>query len=268
MTSAPVTPREKLVPKAPSNNSSLQLNLKSQRGRIDPAPLSHRSVASIFSPDNSMLYHNLSASTLQHSSVSYKFPQANRFPPIKNTSGNSLYSPSPTSLSSKGTSLGFGNRIDLSEYGNKDARMNPSPDRYSLKSDFDKGHKKGRSFGIPYSYYQKVYLPGSREIPLQVTKELPGPGSYTIEKPVLEGMNKLTLMPKGKMFNEGKATDSPSINRYTPSTEFVLPARFKNISFGVGDRYDFTKVFNDYPGPGSYTPAPILTERYRKKGPI
>ena len=209
------------------------------------------------------LSHSQSASTLQHASYSWAFPKAERFPKIRTSSEFSSVLDLPTTLSNKATTFGFGNKIVMSEVNSKQAKDNPGPDRYNLKSDFDVKNK-GRSFGLPFSVYAKNYLPGVNLVPPEIAKDYPGPGAYTIDDPIGAKKPKITLKPRGRMFNEVVGNDTPSSNYYSPSHTLVSPSRYKNTSFGFGQRYDFTKAVNQNPGPGTYK-IPSKFDKYTKK---
>jgi len=198
------------------------------------------------------LSQSQSASTLQHANIAWGFSKADRFPKIRGSYEFTSILEMPSSLTSKTTSFGFGNKIVMSEVNSKFAKENPAPDRYNLKSDFDNKHK-GRSFGLPHSVYAKVHIPGTNVVHPEVARNIPGPGSYNTEEAIGADKVKYTLKPRGRMFNEGLGGDTPASNYYTPSDVAISPSRFKNTTFGVGGRYDFTKAGNSYvPGPGSY----------------
>lgn len=178
-------------------------------------------------------YHNLSASVLQHASPrSQKFTKAVRFPPINNKG-----SPRSRDSSPKGTE-------------GSDYFLTGS---YSYRTDFGLKNK-GPSFGLPFSAYEKTYIPGSKGAPLSMIKGLPGPGAYSIpEKPI--DTPKITMKPRLRMFNEGLGVGIPHCNQYSPKTSLTLSARYAKQSQGFGDKYDFTKPKNDNPGPGAYSPS-------------
>lgn len=63
----------------------------------------------------------------------------------------------------------------------RNARENPSPDRYTVARDL-KNHKRGKTFGISYESFRKVYMPGSNLVSVDIAKELPAVGKYDIMK--------------------------------------------------------------------------------------
>ena len=254
------TQSQKLT-KSPGNNSSPGFKTLKSTMSVSPSKLS---ASSIFSPRDYYFNHNMSASVLQHSSSAHKFPQADRFGDLKNYTGPRSYCASPSSLSHKSTTMGFGGRVDVSQLGNKEAVNFPSPAKYQIKSEFDTNKGKGKTFGIPWSAYDRVYQPNSQLVPISYSKGLPGPGTYHSQKDPTLNMSKVTFAPKGKMFNENICLDSPKCTHYTPKNGITESSRFKKITFGFGDKYDFTKVGNANPGPGSYTP-PSFVDKYRKK---
>jgi len=159
--------------------------------------------------------------------------------------------------------MGFGGRVDVTEFGNKESLAFPSPNKYNVKSEFQ-DQDKGKTFGLSFASYEKVYIPGNREIPIPFTKHFPGPGTYYADRDPSSDMAKLTLRPKGKLFNEGLALNSPKCNQYTPKHALTEQARFAKPTFGFGTKSDFTKAPNDFPGPGTYTP-PSFVDKFRKK---
>jgi len=197
------------------------------------------------------LSQSQSASTLQHANIAWGFSKADRFPKNRGSYEFASILEIPSSLNSKTTSFGFGNKIVMSEVNSKFAKDNPAPDRYNLKSDFESKHK-GRTFGLPHSVYAKTYMPGSNVVHPEVAKNIPGPGSYNYDEAIGTDKVKYTLKPRGRMFNEGLGGDTPASNYYAPSDVAISPSRFKNTTFGVGGRYDFTKAGNSNPGPGTY----------------
>ncbi len=63
---------------------------------------------------------------------------------------------------------------------------------------------------------------------------------------------------KGKSFNEMFQSQSPPCNTYSPLNTLVENKRFNRITFGKGNKYDFTKCINKHPGPGTYVlPSPF-----------
>ena len=77
------------------------------------------------------------------------------------------------------------------------------------------------------------------------------------KKDILSDITKISMKPRGKMFNEGLGLNSPKCNQYSPTTNLVLPTRHSQPGFGYGQKYDFTKPKNDNPGPGAYQPAQL-----------
>jgi hypothetical protein len=255
-------PTKTLIKKGTNYASSPNLKLNSPKLGDSSARSPNKTLGlSIFSPED-MSYHNLSSSILQHASLAYKFPQADRFPRLKTPYAQSYVS-SPSSIGNRATTMGFGNRTDVAQYCNKESVKYPSPDRYNLTSEFDQ-KDKGKTFGLPYSAYERIYIPGNPNVPLSVTKDLPGPGAYYMPRDPVASMSKITLKPKGKMFNEDIIGCSPKCNQYSPKSTLVQSARFAKPTFGFGDKYDFTKSTNSYPGPGAYTPKSFV-DKYRKR---
>eukprot|EP01016_Furgasonia_blochmanni_P028566 TRINITY_DN30021_c0_g1_i1.p1 TRINITY_DN30021_c0_g1~~TRINITY_DN30021_c0_g1_i1.p1 ORF type:complete len:162 (+),score=22.42 TRINITY_DN30021_c0_g1_i1:56-487(+) len=115
------------------------------------------------STNDPALFNLQSASTLQHSSIYWSIPKAQRF------NGSKLMDSFPqvgvnlpSTLGARAPALGYGTRRILPDYALLNAKLNPSPDSYNLPSDFniDPQHTRGRSFGLGFAAYGKVYCPG------------------------------------------------------------------------------------------------------------
>ncbi len=63
----------------------------------------------------------------------------------------------------------------------RNADENPSPDRYNVIRDI-RNRKKGKSFGLAFSYYQKVYLPDTDIVNIELAKSKPAVGTYKVAK--------------------------------------------------------------------------------------
>jgi len=148
--------------------------------------------------------------------------------------------------------MGYGSKIDVINYTNKEAQLFPSPDRYSIRSDFDVIVAKGKASIGPSSPTDK-----SQDGAFSNIKKVPGPGAYNVQKDILSEVVSISMKPRGKMFNEGLGLSSPKCNQYSPSTNLTLPTKHAKPSFGYGQKYDFTKPRNDNPGPGAYYPAKL-----------
>lgn len=252
---------------SPKRSPSVKkLDLKSSQVTVQGSPSKSGggslSPSRFYSTQDKPFFHNLSSSVLQHSSLSYRFPQADRFPTI-DVSGPKSYCNTPTAMSRKATTLGYGGRVDLSTFGNKESAVFPSPQKYNIKSGFEeKG--KGKTFGLSYASYEKVYVPGNKELPPAYAKLLPGPGAYYTDRDSTIEMPKLTMRPKGKMFNEGLSINSPKCSQYTPNHNLTERARYAKPTFGFGVKSDFTKTHNEVPGPGAYAPKSFVDKYPRR----
>jgi len=237
-------------------NSSSEAQIASTLSHRD-IPVSPKNQSKTYQRDASP--SNLSSSMILPNSASIKFSKAERFPPIKPLEGSPKYYLTPSSFSlKKGPSMGYGERVDIISQSTIDkASVNyPSPIDYPRKSDFDQSpERKGKSFGLGYAVYEKAYIPGNKNLSLSVSKEIPGPGAYKVEKDVIAGMGKVHFLPRGKMFNEGLGLGSPNSNHYSPKTEIIMSGRFRSIGFGFGKKYDFTKKKDYVPGPADYSPS-------------
>jgi len=226
-------------------NISIKKDNSSFIGSMSPSKISHD--VSYFA--RGLSYDN-SASTLQHSALSTKFPKAERFPIQKSYSQSQLHLLLPSTLSPKATSLGYGNKKIMSEAALRASLETPSPDHYHPKLWTDKN--KGKSFGIHYDAYKKVYLPHTHVVLPEIASKIPGPGTYNIKDGFSFNGKGYTLKPRGKMFNEVSGERAPPSGHYKPNLSLVEPSRYHKITFGVGGRSDFTKEGSQSPGPGTY----------------
>mgnify|MGYP003389253404 CR=1 FL=1 len=55
--------------------------------------------------------------------------------------------------------FGYGNKVISTLAHRLNAKFNPPPDKYNIKSQFvrNKDHKRGKSFGIPHKHYERVF---------------------------------------------------------------------------------------------------------------
>ncbi|KAL4499903.1 hypothetical protein ABPG72_015252 [Tetrahymena utriculariae] len=202
----------------------------------------------------------VSASSLRHASPQISFSKQDRFPELKsNESTLSQRINLPSTNSPKSCTFGFGKKHFIPQHVLRNAKENPSPNHYqSAKSNspLNTTHH-GRSFGIPFHYYYKTYIPGYRVQCTEVAKDLPGVGQYEITKE--PGKDKLKFSLFGKPKNRNYNSDFPACNHYNPNPVLELNARYTKLTFGKGNKYDFTKQNrNINPGPGTYKlPSPF-----------
>lgn len=199
-----------------------------------------------------------SSSTLQNSILSVSFSRAPRFPSNfgnKNEKIEPFNSQKPLStLNSRSTTLGYGNKVSYPGHILKIAAENPAPNNYLLKSDWE-SKNKGKSFGLSYEAYSKVKLPHIDILSPENAKLIPGPGYYQVQKNFSFGKDKkkALLLGKGKTINELITERAPPPNYYSPKNELISNNRFKNIAFGTSQRNTFQEKPGKMPGPGSYS---------------
>jgi len=214
------------------------------------------------------LYKNQSASTLTHSITSYTVPKRERFDKLTSLmSQGSMYNLQST-LTKRGTTLGYGNRSQLSskQIGEKSAQ--PGPNHYIVNGQIDKGvaDGRGKSFGLGYAYYQKACPAGIKTFKTETeSRGIPGPGTYRTEQEFALGKPKYTVNKRGKMFNERIKTISPGAI-YEMNYDLVERRRYGNgVGFGLGGRSDFARLGpNSNPGPGNYKLPSIFDKFYSK----
>jgi len=208
------------------------------------------------------LIYDYSPNTARCSALFGKFPKAERFPILKQTSKSQSKLYLPSTLSPIATSFGYGNKMIMSSASFKAALETPSPDLYNPKLLTERN--KGKTFGLSYEAYKKVYLPHTHIVLPEIGREVPGPGEYKIKEGFSFDGKGCTLRPRRKMFNDVTEEKAPPSNYYSPSRLLVEPQRYKKISFGIGGRYDFTKEGPQSPGPGTYK-IPSKFDAYRQR---
>ncbi|KAM3142091.1 hypothetical protein pb186bvf_005745 [Paramecium bursaria] len=204
--------------------------------------------STISSIDSSLLRHKLlengkgtsqfqSSSSLRHSIPEVSFTTSQTFN-AKSEQGTEFNYEIPSTLSAKGTSLGFGNKYINPIYVQRNAVQNPPPDAYNLEK------KQQSALNKNTDWAQSDRFRGG---PNFVN---PSPSAYDLnynlgsDKPNYSIGNKLKHIPT---FQESV----PGPNRYEIKTKIVEPSRYKNISLGYGQKSDFTKT-DLVPGPGTY----------------
>lgn len=206
------------------------------------------------SPNSSQLNigltYELSASTLQQAPSNVKFAKAERFPKLQKQLQSQSAFQLPSTLSPKATTFGYGNKVIMTESQLRAAKEVPSPNHYNPHLWTDKN--PGKTFGLSYSAYQKVYTPQTNFMLPEIAKELPGPGAYKLPGEAGDRAKKYSMKARGKMFNEVTGEKAPPPNYYSSSFSLVESSRYRAISLGIGGRSDFTKGFEPTPGPGSY----------------
>ncbi len=97
---------------------------------------------------------------------------------------------SPTLRSARTTSFGYGKRCAFQ----KTACAGPSPDCYTLASDFDSRRTKAHvyTFGACREAYRKVYI--KQQAPSDAA--IPGPGTYDTRGPPGQTALKYSMRPK------------------------------------------------------------------------
>jgi len=151
----------------------------------------------------------------------------------------------------------------------RNAKQNPSPDCYNIASQFKENRSgtiaKGKTFGIPFRFYDRVYLPGNQIKAVDVERALPGPGTYNIrtKSTYLRQRNRYTLREK---LDKEYRNDVPGSATYLPSMSTQYPGQFGKIrvGLGLGQRQDWTKGFTKTPGPGNYN-LPSFVDKYMSK---
>ncbi|CAD8137249.1 unnamed protein product [Paramecium octaurelia] len=187
--------------------------------------------------------NQLSSSILQQTNPQLSFPRAERF-----QSNHAPQLPSPKYLcltdtkTKRATSFGFGNKqlrpLDLE----KRDQLNPAPGTYDIKQT----SCRSCSFGMK----------------LQTVRgfDVPGPGSYDLK--LLNKTKAFSIY--GKINSDIKLPKTASPTSYLPTDKIIQNNRFKQITFGIGDR-PLPGLKNESPGPGTYALKSVFEIKSKKK---
>ena len=191
-----------------------------------------------------------SSNTLQNSSHIYSFPRSIRMDNKANKKlCDNIYN-IPEQKSKRFTSLGYGQRGNLSSNLGK----LPSPQSYKIENLFDYNikHKKGITIlGKPNES--------------MIKERVPGVGSYEPKN-----LDKYGNVPIALKFRHGFYYDDEmkmkkatvSMQRYSPKFNYIKINRYKGAGIGYGQRYSLSTEKG--PGPGEYK-IPRIFERGVKK---
>ena len=214
---------------------------------------------------------NQSSSTWMHSAPWHLFPKAPRFQNNKSTSSQVDTINLPSTLGKKATALGYSQKQFIPESQLNNAKHIPAPNFYHLQDflELDEKSQRGKSFGISYAFYQRVYTPEMKHYPNPMFfKANPGPGSYNVVEDPGKNKTKYSLYAKGKTFAQLQKSEFPASNYYSPNRILTEASRFKSPSFGFGTKIDLSKAANNFPGPGSYKLPSVFDKCKRKKKTI
>lgn len=210
---------------------------------------------------------NQSSSTWMHSAPWLSFPKAQRF----QNKGSALQIDTitlPSTLNRRTTSLGYSNKQFIPESQLNNAKNIPASNFYHLPDflELDEKALRGKTFGISYAHYQRVYTPEMKHYPNPMFfKANPGPGSYNVVNEPGKNKTKFSLYSKGKTFAEMQKSEFPAANYYSPKRILTEASRFKSPTFGYGTKLDLSKAANNNPGPGSYRLPSVFDKCKRKK---
>lgn len=210
---------------------------------------------------------NQSSSTWMHSTPIHSFPKAIRFQG-KNSNLQLDNIHLPTTLNKRTTSLGYAQKEFIPESQLNNAKNIPSPNFYHLKDwlEEDQIARRGKSFGLGYSYYQRVYTPEMKHHPNPMFfRENPGPGSYNVVNEPGKNRKKFSLIGKGITFTQLQKSEVPASNTYHPNRVLTEASRFQKTSFGFGEKINIAKAANAFPGPGSYKLPSVFDKCRRTK---
>lgn len=213
---------------------------------------------------------------MQQSTQAIGFSKADRFPKLKERDQITSYILLPSTLKTNNFNLGYGKKYYLPKYIETNASENPSPSAYLSHEELTKSpllkYKKGPTFGLSYAYYNKNYIPGYRVQNMELNKKLPGPGKYEVDREIgdlnITHKRRINISIKAKRTDfieeEIKKDQSPK-KFYFPNTDSVTEKRFSGVSFGKGDKFDFTySPAMKFPGPGQYELKNKVLKKKRK----
>ena len=141
----------------------------------------------------------------------------------------------PACFSTRASGFGYGDKKGVPVYCGLEA---PSPDNYKIRGQFERIRPNvGRTFGVSHKAYEKVYIPNSKQS--FGTAENPGPGNYDIKTLIASSSLKYSIKNKLKD-NDSATRDNPPPNSYNLNFKLTSPSKFKQISFGFGNRVSVT----------------------------
>ena len=197
-----------------------------------------------------------SENSLQNSSYCWSFTKEERFK-TNNSLTQSMYN-SPGIRTTRTTTFGIGER---KTFPYKKREYLPSPDTYSLTSIFDMNIKKKKGASI---------LPKSNDT--SYSTKTPGVGTYTVRPFKIKVDMPIKLKSRIKFFYDDeyqKRKHCVSMQRYHPSTKLEENLRFREITFGKGNKIPSENTSVRYfPGPGAYNVPGCFDRGYKKKLPL
>lgn len=176
----------------------------------------------------------LSSNTLRNSPKYWSFSKAERFLQA-NPDNCAKYANFPTMVSSRYSTLGFGDRGFMHELP---SAQSPPPNQYKIPSTFEaKAGVKGKTFGIARNYYENVYIPNRETVAPKVSAQVPGPGQYAPAdcNPIGKYAKKMSLKSRVPACTSG-TREFPAPNMYRPGFGLVEQSRFNGVGFGIGNR--------------------------------
>ncbi|KRX05592.1 hypothetical protein PPERSA_12770 [Pseudocohnilembus persalinus] len=157
------------------------------------------------------------------------------------------------------------NSRNIQRYGQslQQRSLSIQSDQYAIQHDFpiflSSESQRGRTFqkaqqsqdinpNILYKANQYGKIMGVTVNPRLETKA-PAPNAYNVQYNI--GQDKQKVKLKSRSFSSYD-NGNPSSNQYNIQDKLQQNGRFGSISLGFGKKYDFVKVRNRNPGPGSY----------------
>lgn len=211
----------------------------------------HKDGLKIMNTGSPGLSQNLSSSMLLHSSTAHSFPKGIRFTRRRIDYEDVTQIQLPSLQSTRYTNFGFGKKNLLPQHVMRNAKEIPPPNSYNLQGSFRSDNNLGKSFGLSYQAYARVYMPGTNVMTPEALREIPGPGTYKVPDTI--GKNsRVTLKSKGKLFSHPSNETKPTFFTYSPGYRLVDSSRFSRIGFGFGSKTNVAKALNKNPGPGNY----------------
>ena len=175
-----------------------------------------------------------SATTLTRSVITWSFPKAKRFKPTTNPTKDVPMVDLGSTLSKTATSLGFGKRYTF--------RPQDTPGPFLTHRELPSVSSKSGTAILSGPVDRQSW---------DTHREIPGPGSYEIDRGFIRDNKGVCLKSRGNLLNPVKGYPGP--NYYSPKAFSVERNRYSAITFGTSKRSDFTKsVAQKFPGPGAY----------------
>lgn len=184
---------------------------------------------------------NQSSSTWRYTSPRYSFSKDSRFKADKASHLDIQQLELPSSLRSKSCTFGKGSRCPISVVTMRNAKLTPSPDRYNLDEYLEepRSPEKGKTFGLPWSAYKKVYIKHRKDAYAEHFTENNPPAiyngtccAYSVREQPGKDKKKFSAYGRLKMFTQQMA----EITRMNPGAAHEINEILVKQTVGLNER--------------------------------